>query len=206
MVRRARLAAILLASLLVPGLAFAQVAPTYPTVAGGAPSSAVRELGQSGTSDAGAVQMYDDGTHGDAVAGDGIWTTQVTLAPPAAPPAPGATEYKIEPPNHVLNDGQAIGQAPQSGNALGIPLNFPAAQSYTVEFRYADNGSTGWHAGRLRRRLLEHRLVHLDAVPAHRQELGVRRGLPVPVRRPPPRASTRASPPPPATTTGPGAT
>ncbi len=135
MVRRARLAALLLASLLVPGLAFAQVA--YPTVVGAAP-----ELGSY--SDAGAVQMYDDGTHGDAVAGDGIWTTQVTLAPPSGTTGAWSTEYKIEPPNKVLNDSQAIGQAPQSGNALGIPLNFPAAQSYTVEFRYAVNGSTGW--------------------------------------------------------------
>jgi MYXO-CTERM domain-containing protein len=146
--RRLVLPGVLAAALLVTALLPAGAAAA-PRVVGDIP-----ELGDMVVGD--GLEMRDDGTEGDGVAGDGVYTARVTFADSTSPLT---FSYLIVPTGGTLDD--AIGLVPGfSGDPIPVVVALPAsATPLTVEFRFAttagddgfgpvpsiaDSWNTGW--------------------------------------------------------------
>ncbi|RMG20137.1 MAG: hypothetical protein D6729_03555, partial [Deltaproteobacteria bacterium] len=75
------------------------------------------------------VDLVDDGaTQGDAAAGDGIWTAQLSF-----PAAAGARTYQYL----VIPPGGDLSSALGARGGAPMPLAFPDGNAYTVTVRYA---------------------------------------------------------------------
>jgi hypothetical protein len=84
-----------------------------------------------------AVEMVDDGTAGDAVAGDGLFTAEVTFPEDGdAPGTPRTFVYRVIPPDTEAT--AALGAA----SGADLPVHLPDGAERTVRFFFATARST----------------------------------------------------------------
>ncbi|MDR3386641.1 MAG: S8 family serine peptidase [Rudaea sp.] len=115
----------------------ATIAPgTNPASTGVSASADLSSIGGSASQ-----QFYDDGTHGDATAGDGVYSYQTTIAPGTAPGSKAITVTASDAQSRTSSTGigltVATPTAPAASNATASPAVVPAGATTHLSVQVA---------------------------------------------------------------------